>query len=170
MRLDYDCRGLDIIPLHPSWCGCHASLSTKSVNRCCSHNLQMIPRQEVKVQKTSSIQCVVSSLRGSGLISWLHPLRNSSWQPSTVSGYGWRERVVCVILSLPLPLSQDQCLKESFIKAEGSGLTYGLQRLEYTPHPDWPPPTGVRHHTHSIISSTDTYLPIGMLCRVSAGS
>lgn len=33
-------------------------------------------------------------------------------------------------------------MKESLIKAEGSGLSYGLQRLEYTPHPIWPPPSG----------------------------
>jgi 4'-phosphopantetheinyl transferase len=31
------------------------------------------------------------------------------------------------------------CLKESFIKAEGSGLSYGLQRLEFSPDPTWPP-------------------------------
>lgn len=34
------------------------------------------------------------------------------------------------------------CLKESFIKAEGSGLSYGLQRLEFTPHQNWPPQDG----------------------------
>ena len=37
-----------------------------------------------------------------------------------------------------------QCLKESFIKAEGSGLSYGLQKLEFVPGDGWPPPEGVR--------------------------
>lgn len=35
-----------------------------------------------------------------------------------------------------------QCLKESFIKAEGSGLAYGLQRLEFVPQDGWPPKCG----------------------------
>ena len=32
-----------------------------------------------------------------------------------------------------------QCLKESFIKAEGSGLSYGLQNLEFVAGAEWPP-------------------------------
>ena len=38
-----------------------------------------------------------------------------------------------------------QCLKESFIKAEGTGLTFGLQNLEFIVEPDeeWPPINGV---------------------------
>lgn len=36
-----------------------------------------------------------------------------------------------------------QCLKESFIKADGTGLSFGLQRLEFVPHDHWPPPVGV---------------------------
>ena len=36
-----------------------------------------------------------------------------------------------------------QCLKESFIKAEGSGLSFGLQNLEFETDPahPWPPPS-----------------------------
>ena len=30
-------------------------------------------------------------------------------------------------------------LKESFIKAEGSGLSYGLQNLEFVVSSNWPP-------------------------------
>lgn len=36
-----------------------------------------------------------------------------------------------------------QSLKESFIKAEGSGLSYGLQNLEFVCGPGWPPPSDV---------------------------
>lgn len=32
-----------------------------------------------------------------------------------------------------------QSLKESFIKAEGSGLSYGLQNLEFVGGVGWPP-------------------------------
>lgn len=36
-----------------------------------------------------------------------------------------------------------QCLKESFIKAEGSGLSYGLQNLEFICSSEWPPSLAV---------------------------
>lgn len=41
-----------------------------------------------------------------------------------------------------------QCLKECFIKAEGSGLSYGLQKLEFVPGNGWPPLEGVEFHFH----------------------
>ena len=36
-----------------------------------------------------------------------------------------------------------QTLKESFVKAEGSGLSYGLQNLEFECGSGWPPPPDV---------------------------
>ncbi len=41
-----------------------------------------------------------------------------------------------------------QTLKESFIKAEGSGLAYGLQNLEFQICSRWPPAVGVREMLH----------------------
>ena len=47
------------------------------------------------------------------------------------------------LLSLSLSISYFQSLKESFIKAEGSGLSYGLQNLEFVAASSWPPQLSV---------------------------
>ena len=36
-----------------------------------------------------------------------------------------------------------QCLKESYIKADGTGLSYGLEKLNFEVDQAWPPPAGV---------------------------
>eukprot|EP00731_Ephydatia_muelleri_P010915 Em0005g1501a len=35
------------------------------------------------------------------------------------------------------------CLKESYIKADGTGLSYGLEKLHFEIDPTWPPSIGV---------------------------
>ncbi|XP_064381844.1 L-aminoadipate-semialdehyde dehydrogenase-phosphopantetheinyl transferase-like isoform X2 [Halichondria panicea] len=52
------------------------------------------------------------------------------------------------------------CLKESFIKAEGSGLSYGLQNLEFHTDPalPWPPPSHI-----DVYESTRLFVK-GQLC------
>lgn len=48
-------------------------------------------------------------------------------------------------------------LKESFIKAEGSGLSYGLQNLEFIVSSNWPPSVMVSvdaSRTHKSIQTT----------------
>ena len=62
-----------------------------------------------------------------------------------------------------------QCLKESFIKAEGSGLSYGLQRLQFSPDSTWPPPQGVRERHTERLSSLSLSPPADLLHWVGAG-
>ena len=60
-----------------------------------------------------------------------------------------------------------QCLKESFIKAVGSGLSFGLQNLEFKvePEEDWPPSLGVCVQ-HSRIKCIVYYKCVRHMCTV----
>ena len=67
-----------------------------------------------------------------------------------------------------------QCLKESFIKAEGTGLSFGLQNLEFivTPDQEWPPLLGVCSSEYiyqcSCVESNKMLFYIGVLYRYKA--
>lgn len=61
-----------------------------------------------------------------------------------------------------------QCLKESFIKAEGTGLSFGLQNLEFIvdPDQDWPPPLpGVTCYSGTFYCQGYSYAHI--ICRTA---